>query len=271
MKLGVSYSLFDGEELLEYSIKSIRNNVDFISVFYQELSYHGEPCAEGILEMLNDLKSRGLIDEIAMFTNDFSNDSPENPSFNQTRKRQEGLELSRKHGCTHHMTIDCDEFYTDEEFKYMKKVMEEGDFGSGACQHVQYYKDSIYILDPPEPEYVATIEKITPDTRYVYFIENTNIAIDPCRKTSNGNYRVFSRDEVQMHHMSFVRKNLRGKLENHTSKRFFTDEGVNKIVDHYNNWKPTSPLTQAMWAGVNLLNLKEVPRLFDIYKVDYES
>ena len=30
MKLGVSYNIFDGEELLENSIKSIRKNVDYI-------------------------------------------------------------------------------------------------------------------------------------------------------------------------------------------------------------------------------------------------
>ena len=34
MKLGVSYNLFDGEELLESSIKSIRDNVDYVSVVY---------------------------------------------------------------------------------------------------------------------------------------------------------------------------------------------------------------------------------------------
>ena len=38
MKIGVSYNLFDGEELLESSIKSIRKNVDYISVVYQTIS-----------------------------------------------------------------------------------------------------------------------------------------------------------------------------------------------------------------------------------------
>ena len=38
-KLGVSYNLFNGEELLEASIKSIRQNVDYINVIYQEYSW----------------------------------------------------------------------------------------------------------------------------------------------------------------------------------------------------------------------------------------
>ena len=47
MKLGLAYNLFDGEELLEYSLRSIRNNVDYISVQYQEISNHGEKCHRG--------------------------------------------------------------------------------------------------------------------------------------------------------------------------------------------------------------------------------
>ena len=31
MKLGVSYNVFDGEELLECSIRSVRENVDYVS------------------------------------------------------------------------------------------------------------------------------------------------------------------------------------------------------------------------------------------------
>ena len=49
MKLGVSYNLFDGEELLEGSIKQIRSEVDYISVVYQEVSNFGESCDKNLL------------------------------------------------------------------------------------------------------------------------------------------------------------------------------------------------------------------------------
>jgi len=52
MLLGLAYNLFDGEELLEYSIKSIRKNVDFICVVWQKISNHGEQCNEGLEELL---------------------------------------------------------------------------------------------------------------------------------------------------------------------------------------------------------------------------
>lgn len=265
MKLGVAYNLFDGEELLEYSIKSIRNNVDFISVLYQELSYHGMKCSDDVLPLLNRLKKEGLIDEFYLFEPNLIDITGDNPQFNETNKRTLGLEISKKNGCTHHMTIDADEFYTYDQFKFMKNEMENGNFDSGAVQHCQYYKDSIYILKNKEGEFVATIEKIYPDTKFV-FQANYPVPIDPSRKTNNGSgrVRIFNRGEVEMHHMSFVRKNIKGKLMNHTSRRFFTDELINNVDEHYKNWKFPD---KVMWAGGNLLEVIEIPRIFKIYDV----
>jgi len=262
MKLGVSYNLFDGEELLEYSIKSIRNNTDFISVIYQEISYHGMKCSNGIFEFLLNLKDAGLVDEIVLFQPDIVDTSGENASLNETKKRNLGLEISKNNGCTHHMSMDVDEFYTENQFTYMKRVMENGDFHCAAVKHCQYYKDSIYILKNKEEEYVTTIEKITPDTKYVYMAKYP-VPVDPTRKTNNEKCRVFGRNEVEMHHMSFVRRDIKKKLSNSASRRHFTDELINRVDEYYKNWTFPKP---AMWAGGNLLEVVEVPRLFEIYK-----
>ena len=40
-KLGISYSVWDGEELLEQSIKQIRPVADYINVVWQKLSWYG--------------------------------------------------------------------------------------------------------------------------------------------------------------------------------------------------------------------------------------
>ena len=167
------------------------------------------------------------------------------------------------------MTIDTDEFYTEKQLQFMKKEMEDGDYGTGYCQHLQYYHDSIYQLKYPERQYVATIEKIMPNTKYIYNIPCI-IPIDPTRKTNNVKenelrYRIFSRKECQMHHLSFVRKDIKKKLWNHSSKRFFTEESVNRIVKYYNSWKYPQ---RCMWAGEKLLEVIEVPRQFEIYKID---
>ena len=64
MKLGISYNLFDGEELLESSIKSVRNSTDHINVIYQKISNWGEPCSKNLEDLLSDLVKRKLIDKI---------------------------------------------------------------------------------------------------------------------------------------------------------------------------------------------------------------
>jgi hypothetical protein len=269
MNLGVAYSLFDSEELLEYSIKSIRKNVDFVCIVWQKISNNGEKCNEGLEELLNRLVSEGLVDELYLYEPDIANTGGENASINETRKRNIGLELCRQHGCNYHMTIDADEFYTDEQFKFMKKEMEDGDYGTGYCQHIQYYYDSIYRLKYPERQFISTIEKIDPNTKYVYKIPCI-VPIDPTRKTNNVlenklSYRIFTRSECQMHHMSFVRKNIKKKLWNHSSKVFFTEESVDKIAEYYKNWKYPQ---KCMWAGEALLEVIKVPRQFEIYKID---
>ena len=256
MKLGIAYNLFDGEELLEYSIKSIRDNVDFISVIYQEVSYHGNKCSEDILEFLITLKDRGLIDEVHLFKPNLGL----NPSINETNKRNIGLHISRKNDCTHHMSIDTDEFYTDEQFKFMKDTMLNGDYDSGACQHCQYYKDSIYMIKDKENEYVTTIEKIHDFTQYVFAI-NYPVIVDPTRKTNNIKYKIFNRFEVEMHHMSYVRKDIKKKLLNSSARVNMTPNQIDIITDTYNNWVYPE---LAVWGNLKK-EVIEIPRIFEIY------
>ena len=47
-KLGISYSVWDGEELLEASIKSVRENADYINVVWQKKSWYGIDCDENL-------------------------------------------------------------------------------------------------------------------------------------------------------------------------------------------------------------------------------
>lgn len=268
MKLGVSYNLFDGEELLEYSIKSIRDQVDFVCVVWQKISNHGQKCSDGLENLLQDLVARGLVDELYLYEPDLENTKIDNASINETEKRNIGLAMCRKNGCNYHMSMDADEFYTRDQFKFMKEEIEYGNYGTGYCQHLQYYHDSIYRLKYPERQFVSTIEKITPETKYVYEMDSI-VPVDPTRKTNNHKnglgYRIFSRNECQMHHMSFVRKDIKKKLQNTSARRFFTEESIEKISDYYRKWKYPQ---KCMWAGEKMLEIIEVPRQFEIYYID---
>ena len=229
LKLGVSYNVWDGEELLEYSIKSIRENVDYISVVYQSVSNFGVPCNEGLVPLLNKLKEVGLIDEVVEYVVE-----PKHCSINELNKRNVGVELSIKNCCTHHMSMDTDEFYLNDEFKYMKKVLIEGNYDSSACQTVIYYKNSEYRVEPCETMYVPLINKIDNGQEFEFF-KGYPLMVDPTRQMRPGNLKSFTRDEIEMHHMSHVRKNIRVKYENSSARQNFGNK-IDGWVEHYENW-----------------------------------
>jgi hypothetical protein len=261
MKLGVSYNLFDGEELLRYSIECIRNNVDYISVVYQTVSNFGDTCSNNLESLLQELVYIGYIDELYHYE-PVVDDSPKDKNhLQETEKRNIGLELSRKNGCTHHMSMDVDEFYKSDQFENMKIALETGDFESGYCYHCQYYKDSIYKLHPGEDELVSTIYKINDDTKFIYGL--TGIRTDPTRRTNNEKHKIFTRGEIEMHHLSFVRKDIRKKLMNSSSRQYFKDR-IDEVSNYYQNWKYPN---RVMWAMGNLLTVIQVERVFQIYEV----
>ena len=255
MKLGVSYNIFDGEELLENSIKSIRENVDYISVVYQTESNFGNPCDGGLVPLLEKLEGDGLIDELFMYKPTLNRGG----HYNEIRKRNLGLYISEGVDCTHHMAMDSDEFYTDEQFKFMKEEMLKGDYDSSACQMTTYYKEPIYQLDPKEDYYVSLLFKIRHGVEYVMG-GPFPVLVDPTRRMVSSNCRVFTREELEMHHMSFVRKNITTKLNNSSAKGSF-DSKITKISDHYNKWEYPN---KVMWASGQLLNVKKVEGLFDV-------
>jgi len=261
MKLGISYNMFDGEELLEGSIRYIRNQVDYISAVYQTNSWFGPKASPALMETLNRLVEKKYIDELYEYRSEVDKDDNEGVAhLQQLEKRNIGLELSRKNGCTHHMPIDADEFYIPEQFKAMKDFMDTEKADTCALQHRQYYKDSIYMITPSEQEYIIGIFKIYDDTEFVYKIP-CPVPVDPSRKPNNKRFAVFGRDMVEMHHMSYVRKNIYGKLISSIQKDAIR-HNIEKITDYYNNWQYPAP---AMWAGGNLLQVIKIDRKFDVY------
>ena len=143
----------------------------------------------------------------------------------------------------------------------MKAVIESGNHTVGACQHNQYYKDEIFMTYPKEQEFVATVHKIENNTRFIYNFP-CRLPIDPSRKTNNTNYIVFPRQKVEMHHLSFVRKNLRRKLMC-SFARIDIENNIDKLVKYYDDWQYPQP---AMWAGGDLRSVKKVERKFNIWQ-----
>jgi len=242
MRLGVSYNLFDSEELLEGSIKQIRQHVDYISVVYQTISNFGHPCNVELISLLERLKSEGLIDELF----EYSPKINKGGHFNEIQKRNIGLALSQGAGCTHHMSMDSDEYYLPSEFESLKKTIIDGDYDSSYCQMQTYYKSWEYALDPAETYYVSLIFKIKNDSNYVLMAPSP-VLVDPTRRMHPSiKPLILKREEIQMHHGSYIRDNIRTKLTNSSASMNFNND-IDRIVGHYNTWEYPN---KVLWGGL---------------------
>lgn len=256
MKLGVSYNIFDGEELLEGSIKQIRDQVDYVSVVCQTVSNFGKPCSEDLLPLLKRLKKEKLIDDVLLYTPTIQNGG----HFNEIQKRNIGLQSSLNVNCSHHMSMDCDEYYLSGQFANLKQLILDGGYDSSYCQMLTYYKNWEYILDPPEDYYVSLITKICEDSSYVLGAP-VPVLIDPTRRVLGLNRPlILKREQIQMHHGSYIRKDIRAKLENSSASVNFNQD-IEKLVDHYNNWKYPE---KALWGGLpsSLKTIKQIKPIF---------
>lgn len=255
MKIGVSYNLFDGEELLEGSLNSIKKFADHICVVYQEISNYGKynPNLESLLK---ELKGQGMINDIIEYKPNFSL----SPQENEIIKRNLGLSNSIKNGCNYHMSIDADEFYNPTELDMVKKILTENSYDILFCNMLTYYKNENYVLDPPESYYVPFLHKINENTEFI-FAYPSPVEVDPTRRTKFQNFKIFDRNQIVMHHMSMVRNDIRSKLENSSAKILFKDE-IDKIVNYFNNWSYPNPV---LWPGKpsKYLKVKKIEKKSD--------
>lgn len=257
MKLGISYNVFEGEELLEESITRIKDHVDFVSAVYQTTSNFNIPCSNTLLPVLNDLKERGLIHELIHYDPTSKQDYHKR---NQVEKRNIGLQASKDNECTHHMALDTDEYYITSEFENLKKDIIKNRYETTACHMLTYYKDKIYILDPPETYCVPLIFKINKDTEFVFNLKGYPAKVDSSRMTTYGKFKKYNRNEIQMHHLSYVRKNLNNKLHSHGARQNIENQ-VDEIIKYHSKWKYPQ---QALLPGRETIK-------YNIKKVDYLS
>jgi len=236
---GAAYNLFDGEELLEGSIRSIRESVNFVCVVFQEMSNFGISRKSPLRPVLEDLMTRGWVDQIF----EYDPASAKKGHGNEIAKRQIGLDLCRNAGCNYFISMDCDEYYKPAEFAKAKSIIIEDGYDSSACMMQTYYKDPRYRLDPPETYYVPFLYRI--DERRLEMGLRWPVVADPTRKMPPKNIMAFTRNVIEMHHFSMLRKDIRAKLWNSSANVNFKNR-IEEIAQHYEMW---SPGTQAMMPG----------------------
>jgi len=233
MKLAAIYNVFDGEELLEQSINSIKECVDYIIVVYQTTSNFGvfNPDVE---DTVINLYKKGLINEYISYKT-----SPIGPQMNELNKKNIGLEKVKSLGYTHFMTMDCDEFYFKEEFNKAKEFIKTKDIDTSVCWIQNYHKIPEYrVIGLSEPYKVPFINKIYDNTQLVLGGEYFVSQIDPTRIVNTyHNPHLFDKKDILMHHYTTIRKDIRKKYESWTCRLNYKNDGVideraNKIITY---------------------------------------
>lgn len=226
MKLGVSYNVFEGEELLEYVLRPIRHLLDHVSVVYQTTSYFGNLAHPDLVPTLQRLQALGLVDEVVYSEPDLT--LP--PRANETRNRNLGRECSVAAGCTHHITADTDEFYEPGQLEWAKGQMEG--YNCSLVGMEMYYKRPEWRIVKNQGQVVPFIQLASSvfdvTAPWVHPVDYTKRCM-PCDRC-----RVFTLDEFTMHHMSYVRSDIRRKLMNNENSKFIQ---VKKFLDHFDKYE----------------------------------
>jgi len=229
MKLGICYNLFDGYELLEYSLENSWKYADYCCVVVQELSNTGRRIDTGALrKTLNRLAGR--IDHVKYYSPKLSLD----PVRNEVIKRNIGLELCRSAGCTHFITSDVDEFYDPDQVARAKFIIEREGFDACACQMLEYYGDTSHCFKTDDSFYVSFIFKVS-DRNFV-FAAPFPVNIDPTRRIESFKVKIFRRDELQLHHLTYVRRSLYDKFMNSSNLRVKNERNIRMVDDYYQSW-----------------------------------
>lgn len=237
MKLCAIYNVWDGEELLEGSIRQIRDHVDIVIAVVSYRSSYGEKRAEGF-NVCKLLQLHGLIDVVNWY------DPPNNDlkaMSQESVKRSEGLKSAKEHGATHFLYMDCDEYYFTNDFveakaRYLIREATDGIEGS-VCQMKTYFKSPTLMLDPPEDYYVPFIHKLTEETE-TGLIDSRRLRpypffCDPTRRVNTNKVEDLS-EVVTMHHYSYVRKDVERKIRNSSAR---TNIERTPILHDYENAK----------------------------------
>jgi hypothetical protein len=213
MKLCAIYTVWDDLDLLVHSIEN--TPADGVVVIWSEFSNYGERGSVGL--------------PFDYFFNWEPNPN-QDPRTNETAKRNFGLQKARELGYTHFIMMDADEFYEHEEFLKDKARFDDPKL-MGLVGRVKCYFKSPTLTIGYDTTLVPMIHKLTPTIQHEFnknypfawtfvdgvpFTHSKKIRIDPTRSLN-------ITDDVEwttttMHHMSWVRKDIKKKIRNSTAR-----------------------------------------------------
>ena len=250
LKLIAIYNVWDGEELLEGSIRQIREHVDFVLCVVQIGSNWGEHYSGG-LEEARRLQGFGLVDSIR-----FVNTGYLPPQAKETQKRQLGIDYAIENGFTHFLHMDCDEYYNSTQFAQAKKQLEYESIDGSVCKIQTYYKSPLLKFHKLDDYYVPFIHRVKPETKcglkaardYPFYADPTR-RIAPVRGVVE-----FDPGRIVMHHYSYVRRDIERKLRNSTARKNIFN---GTVLADYRNAKAGMAI-ESYGKGMRLVEAKDI-------------
>lgn len=247
MKLGVTYSIFSGLELLKPSLLNVRPFADHIVGVYSNISHTGQEAPKYLKPLLKELFDNGLIDELIEVNSPILTD-PIQMQGHFRLKRETGRMLCKNAGCTHHMIKDCDEFFHPAQFAAAKQLSAEYD--STVAPIAEYCKKPTLRIKTKSALHVPVIQKIDlPLHRCNPFLP---ISVDVGRTVKGvQRFKIFTEAELVMHHMTLVRINREEE-----QRKFYGHGHLNRTT--------TVEKYMARMDSIALDELEEVPDMFQI-------
>jgi hypothetical protein len=269
MKLGVSYIVFDGAELLESSIDQIREHVDFIQVIYQNRSWFGTPAKSDDIALMQKLKRSGKIDALTLFDQFIPMTSKGNREVvtakdYERKKRQFGLDSVISNGCTHYLCMDVDEFYVSSQFKAAKDSIIQNSIDLSSVRFINYVNIPT-LHRGTDAAHVPFICKITSVSKMGrgFFVK---CDVTRGMTTSGRKTHSFGSNIIMMHHMETVRKDLKLKYDA-TTRSIFKRDKTNELISNIRsvtNKTLSFGFNKIIFPGTPSATLHEVENIFNI-------
>lgn len=241
MKLAAIYNVWDGVELLRGSMLCLKDEVDLFIIVYQEKSnFH---------EQYNPLPDMDLSGFNHIVLHKYEPETP-GGGTNERNKRNIGLDIARREGCTHFLHVDTDEYY--DNFAEAKRFYTESGKEGSVCALLTYFKLPTLRFENPDGYYVPFIHKLKPETaaggrNYPYYV-------DPTRRINTNDVALLP---VFMHHMSWVRLDIARKCRN-SSARSHIEKGT-MLKDYH-----SEDVKSGFYVKDYQQKLVEVPDVFKI-------
>lgn len=255
MKLCAGYTIFNGLDLLEKSIRQIYNDVDLVIVCWQKVSNKGEES----LEVEDYVKRFKGIEKVYVI--EYFADIMLTTKQNEIEKHNLMLDYARRLHCTHYFLSATDHYFDTNEFREAKEFVADNDINLSFTKMYTYYKKPEWQITPIENYCMPFILKLNADTEYKRGA-GYPIYVDPSIQSYPiGKWYLFEENEIMMHHYSMIRTDIKEKFRNAAASIRWAPGEAENYANEYENYSLEVNTGIKYFGG---RKVRVVPNYFDI-------